>query len=215
VWGLAHRCALAYPDSVRRAGIDGEGLGLGEALFDAILASPHGLVFTVDGYDETLRRVRTPDGRVSLAIPPLLAELDGLAGEDPRADADFPFVLSAGERRSSTANTIQRDPAWRKRDRHGALRISAQDAAALGLADGDRARVSTRRGSAVAVVEVSDTMLAGHVSLPNGFGLGPGGSSDAVGVAPNELTASGDRDWFAGTPHHKHVPARIEPVPAG
>ena len=38
------------------------------------------------------------------------------------------------------------------------------------------------------MVEVTDTLLAGHVTLPNGFGLGPGGSSDAVGVAPNELT---------------------------
>jgi hypothetical protein len=32
------------------------------------------------------------------------------------------------------------------------------------------------------------------------------------GVAPNELTATEDRDWFAGTPFHKHVPARIEAV---
>jgi formate dehydrogenase len=57
-------------------------------------------------------------------------------------------------------------------------------------------------------------LLAGHITLPNGFGLGPGGSSDSVGVAPNELTASDDRDWFAGTPHHKHVPARLEKVGA-
>ena len=32
------------------------------------------------------------------------------------------------------------------------------------------------------------------------------------GVAPNELTAVEDRDWLAGTPWHKHVPARIEAV---
>ena len=31
-----------------------------------------------------------------------------------------------------------------------------------------------------------------------------------TGVAPNELTASEDRDWLAGTPWHKHVAARIE-----
>jgi anaerobic selenocysteine-containing dehydrogenase len=216
LWGLAHRCALAYPDAIRRAGIEGEGLALGEALFDAILASPSGLTFTVDDYDETLRRLRTPDGKVALAIPGLLAELDTLGAEDPRrrGDDEFPLVLSAGERRSSTANTIQRDPAWRRKDPLGALRVSVEDAAALGLTEGDRARITTRRGSAVAVVEVSDTMLPGHVSLPNGFGLGPGGTSDAVGVAPNELTSSADRDWFAGTPHHKHVPARIERVDA-
>ena len=31
-------------------------------------------------------------------------------------DREFPFVLTAGERRSFTANTIIRDPAWRKKD---------------------------------------------------------------------------------------------------
>jgi anaerobic selenocysteine-containing dehydrogenase len=210
LWGLAHRCALAYPESIRRAGIDGAELG--EALFEAVLANPSGITFTVDDYDETMRRLETPDGRVSLAIPLLLDELSGLADEPaPLAtDSEYPFVLSAGERRSSTANTIYRDPAWRKKDAHGSLRIAPADAESLGLADGDRARVRTRRGSAVAVVEVTDVMSPGHVSLPNGFGLGT--SSDVVGVAPNELTSSDDRDHFAGTPHHKHVRATIERV---
>ena len=57
LWGAAHRCAMANPDSVRRAGFEGEGLELGEPLFDAVLASPSGVVFTVDEYDETWRRV--------------------------------------------------------------------------------------------------------------------------------------------------------------
>jgi hypothetical protein len=49
--------------------------------------------------------------------------------------------------------------------------------------------------------------------LPNGLGVtSPGAPEDAAlgGVAPNELTATADRDWLAGTPWHKHVPARIE-----
>jgi anaerobic selenocysteine-containing dehydrogenase len=32
------------------------------------------------------------------------------------------------------------------------------------------------------------------------------------GVAVNELTSLNDRDRFAGTPHHKIVPARVEAV---
>jgi formate dehydrogenase len=214
LWGLAQRCALTFPDSIRRAGIGDDGAPLGEALFEAILSSPHGVTFTVDEYDETMRRLETSDGKVSLAIPTLLAELATLGHAPHSADSAFPLVLSAGERRSSTANTIQRDPGWRKKDQQGALRVSLDDAARLGLTDGDRARITTKRGSAVATVEVTDTLLAGHITLPNGFGLGPSGSSDAVGVAPNELTASDDRDWFAGTPHHKHVPARLEKVGA-
>ncbi len=214
VWGLAHRCAAAYADSIRRAGIAGEGLALGDALFDAIVANPSGITFTVDDYDETMKRLETPDQRISLAIPRLLDEFDGLAASPASAHPEYPLVLSAGERRSSTANTIFRDPAWRKKDTQGALRLSPADAVALGLTNGDRARVTTKRGSAVATVEVTDVMLAGHISLPNGFGLGT--SSDAVGIAPNELTSADDRDWFAGTPHHKHIPARLERVaPAG
>ena len=215
VWGLAQRCALGYADSIRRAGITEVGAAsLGDALFDAILAAPNGLTFTIDDYDETMRRLQTSDKKVSLAIPALLQELDTLASQAPAANDEYPFVLAAGERRSSTANTIQRDPAWRKKDTQGALRVSLEDAARIGLSDGDRARITTKRGSAVAVVEVTDTLLAGHITLPNGFGLGPGGSSDAVGVAPNELTSSEDRDWFAGTPHHKHVRARLDKIPA-
>lgn len=210
VWGLAQTCYLAYPESVRRAGHAD-----GNALFDAILASPSGVVFTVDEPEDTWRRLDTPDGRIRLVVPELLEELRGLHDEaGPTADPEFPIVLSAGERRSSTANTIYRDPAWRKKDPLGALRLSPADAAAIGVADGERARVTTRRGSAVAVVEVTDTLQAGHASLPNGFGLGHDGVSDFVGVAPNELTSTQDRDWLAGTPHHKHVPARIESMAA-
>jgi anaerobic selenocysteine-containing dehydrogenase len=211
IWGLAYRCAASYPDAIRRAGIHGDDFTLGNALFDSILANPSGIVFTVDEYSATLDRLETPDGRVNLVVAALLAELDALATETPPGhDPEFPVVLSAGERRSSTANTIFRDPAWRKVDAAGALRVSPEDAASFGLADGGRARVTTRRGSAVAVVEVTSMMRAGHVSLPNGHGLGP--SSDVPGVAPNELTGGSERDWFAGTPFHKHVRARVEPV---
>ena len=31
-------------------------------------------------------------------------------------------------------------------------------------------------------------------------------------LAPNDLTSSGHRDPIAGTPFHKHVPARVEPA---
>ena len=211
VWGLAQRCFMAEPESVQRAGFAD-----GDALFEAILHGRSGVVFSVDDYDETFRRIEHPDGRIHLAVEPLLDELRGLAAEQPSAeDDDFPFVLAAGERRSSTANTIYRDPGWMKKDADGALRVHPDDAAAVGIVDGGRARVTTPSGSAETVVELHDGMRPGFISLPNGRGLDyPGGDGDAVatGVAPNELTSTDDRDWFAGTPHHKHVPARLEPV---
>jgi anaerobic selenocysteine-containing dehydrogenase len=159
--------------------------------------------------------VATADGRVALVVPELLDELADLSREaPPGSDPDWPFVLSAGERRSFTANTIIRDPAWRRRDAAGALRVNPDDAERLGLDDGGWARLVTRRGQAEVVVEVSAKMQPGHVSLPNGLGLThPGSDGEAVtGVAPNELTSSDDRDHIAGTPWHKHVPARLEPL---
>jgi anaerobic selenocysteine-containing dehydrogenase len=129
-------------------------------------------------------------------------------------NASFPFVLSAGERRSFTANTIIRDPQWRRKDAQGALRMSPQDARSLGIADSDRVRLVTKRGAAVVAVQVTDTMQSGHVSLPNGLGVTyPEHSGEGLGgIAPNELTALEDRDPFVGTPWHKSVPARIERV---
>jgi len=53
------------------------------------------------------------------------------------------------------------------------------------------------------------------VSLPNGLGLdyvNEKGEVSRVGVSANELTSSADKDFFAGTPWHKRVPARIEKV---
>jgi len=216
LWGAAHLCAMAYPDSVRRAGFDGVGPVLGEQLFAAMLASRSGVTFTVDDYDETWRRLETSDKRIRLAIPPLLEELARLVAEDPgQRDPRFPFILAAGERRSSTANTIFRDPSWRKHAGGGALRLCPADATRLGIVDGGRARVTTKAGSVTAVVEVTDTLQAGHASLPNGLGLDyPDADGQPVvhGVALNELTSAGDRDWLAGTPWHKHVPANIERI---
>lgn len=54
-----------------------------------------------------------------------------------------------------------------------------------------------------------------HVSLPKGLGLTRTPGAAPVGVAPNELTSSEHRDPIAGTPYHKHVPARLEPVSRG
>lgn len=213
LWGAAHLFVAQDPAAAHRAGFDGEGFEPGERLFEAILSSPSGVVFSVDEYENSWQRVRTPEGRINLVIPELLAELAKLGvSPPPGPTAEFPFVLSAGERRAFTANTIFRDPTWRKEDATGALRMSPADAARLGIAAGGRARLTTKRASVEVIVEVSDTMCPGHVSLPNGLGVdfpGEGGRALA-GVPPNELTASEDRDPFAGTPWHKHVPARVE-----
>jgi len=214
VWGLVHQFATKFSGSLRRAGFDGNGFEPPEKLFDAILENPSGVVFAVDDYDENWARVLTPNGKFQASIPELLEELATLQETTPgTGDATYPFVLSAGERRSFTANTIFRDPQWRKKDPEGSLRINPQDATQLGVGEGDKVRLTTKRGSVQVPVELSGMMQRGHVSLPNGLGLDhidEAGDVVRTGVALNELTALEDRDWLAGTPWHKHVAARIE-----
>jgi anaerobic selenocysteine-containing dehydrogenase len=207
LWALAFQFAMANPSGVERAG-HGTGLESGENLFRAILAGRSGIVTTDDTDDESWRRMG--DRKIQLDIPELLREVERLVDRPaPIIDDDWPFVLSAGERRAFTANTIIRDPAWRKRDAQGALRLSEQDAAELGVTAGSMVRLSTRRGSVDVAVEPNPRMRPGHLSLPNGLGL-TSGQTDSVGIAPNELTTSDNRDEWAGTPLHKHVLARID-----
>ena len=96
-----------------------------------------------------------------------------------------------------------------------ALSIHPEDANAIGLGDASRARLVTKRGEAEVLIAHDDRMKKGTLSLPNGLGLkypDASGKRTAFGVAPNDLTDIDDRDPFAGTPWHKHVRARLEPL---
>jgi anaerobic selenocysteine-containing dehydrogenase len=207
LWAIAQTFAMSEPESMARAGHAD-----GDALFDAIVAGHSGVVFAVDEYANSWQRMGE-GRRIKLVIPELMEEFASLADyQQPSGDTVFPMVLSAGERRDYTANTIYRDADWRRKDRDGALRINPSDATQLGLVDGALARIVTATGSAQTVVEINARMQPGHVSLPNGFGL-DNASPDGVvrtGVAVNELTSAADCDPFAGTPWHKNVPARVE-----
>ena len=204
--GLCLQRAVRSPDDLARAGFEGPPPVAATALFQAILESPSGLVFSRGRWEDVASQL--PGGRFQLALPEMIEELRGLT--PPTPDPAFPFVLSAGERRSMTANTILRDPRWRTKDAGGALRVSPSDAERLGLQTGSRARIETAGGTAEAIIEVDAGMSPGHAAIPNGLGLTRG--DGAVGVAPNELTRVEDRDAYAGTPWHKYVPARIVAV---
>lgn len=216
LWTVAHFFAQRQPTALNNAGIEGEGVELGNRFFEAILKSERGLVFSSESYESTWQRVKTGDGKINALVSELLPEIESLNnGPAQITTAEFPFVLSAGERRSYTANTVLRGAAWRKKDPDGALRVSPDDANALGIASGDTVRLSTQSGEADVTVEVSKRMSPGHISLPNGFGLDNGIADNDIartGAAANELTASSHRDFFAGTPWHKFVPAKVSVV---
>ena len=189
-------------------------MDLGDNLFDALLAGPSAVIMSKEDCQDLWQRV--PGGTINFELTDMLEATVALVSENPRETNDeYPFLLSAGERRAFTANTIMRNPAWRRKDIDGSLHIHPEDAARFNLGDGSNARITTKRGALDVVVEMSERMRRGHISLPNGLGLDypdDNGVPKASGVSPNELTSAEMADEFVGTPWHKSVPVRIEAI---
>ncbi len=214
LWIACQMYVSKYAKEVARAGIQDGGAGLAEALFQRVLTSEAGTILSEHTYEDTWKFIRHKDGKIHLPIAEMFDEIRDL--ESIGGDAEFPFVLQAGERRSYNANQIFRSGDWRKKDPDGALRIHPEDAAALGLSDGDPARVESRRGAVETRVEVTDAVARGMVSLPHGYGMhvddGDGGFQ--LGPNINDLTDSHHCDEIAKTPFHKHVPVRVKALVA-
>ena len=104
-----------------------------------------------------LRRGRTtragrasacPSGASTSRSPSSIGELEKLAAGPRPRDATFPFILSAGERRSDTTNTIIRNPAsLAKERRRDAAHERRRRASGSAVADGER-RARDARGAA-------------------------------------------------------------------
>jgi anaerobic selenocysteine-containing dehydrogenase len=213
VWGMSQLYVMGHRRAAAKAGFGGPTPVAAQRLFDALLASPSGLVFARSDFSASWKAIGHADHRISLHIPELVPHLAALASSSPPRDPEYPFVLAAGERRTDTANTAVRDPSWHRKGRYGTLRIHPRDAEALGCVDGERVRLSTRRGTAEVELEVTDTMRVGSLSLPNGQGIAyrdAAGVETMRGVPVNELTDHLRRDPIAGTPWHKLVPAKLE-----
>ncbi|UJR78235.1 molybdopterin-dependent oxidoreductase [Sandaracinus amylolyticus] len=207
---LAIDYARTHADAVRRAGHRGRtALSLGAALFRAILDKREGVVVSAHEYDEMWRLLASDDRRIHLEIPEMLEELGALESE-VAPGADHPFVLMAGERRAYNANQIYRDPAWRRVDPHGAMRMHPEDAAALGMSNGARATCTSERGSIDVVISIDDTVRRGVVVLPHGYGMRYGGA--VIGPEVNRLTSSAHCDRISRTPFHKYVPVHVAPA---
>jgi anaerobic selenocysteine-containing dehydrogenase len=216
LWLFSHQYALEYADIVTAAGFDGEGFEAGEKLFEAILKTPTGVIISKDEPGNPKYQFRLATGKVRLDMAEMFTELEKLGQYwIPEGGDLYPMILAAGERRAYTANTCIRDPEWMKGKDSTQLSIHPIDAKTLQIADGQRARLVTKYGSAEVDVQFSDRMRQGTLSIPNGVGLeypNESGEVVATGVAPNELTGTAECDPYAKTPWHKYVHARVEPI---
>ncbi|HXY36020.1 MAG TPA: molybdopterin dinucleotide binding domain-containing protein, partial [Planctomycetaceae bacterium] len=216
LYAACHRTATEHTVAVQRAlATTAAPPLLGEELFDKVLTSRSGLVFTVHEYDEIFQLVKHEDGKIHLAVPELLEWLARLDPAAEQSDPSYPFTLVAGQRRAHNANQIFRTPAWRKSDPDGALRIHPEDLATLGGSDGGWMEVTTRSGRLVCRVESDPSMRRGLVALPHGYGQSyPDGRGGRIIDGPrlNLITAHDDCDPIAATPYHKNVAVHLAPV---
>ncbi|HUI26023.1 MAG TPA: molybdopterin-dependent oxidoreductase, partial [Candidatus Kryptonia bacterium] len=133
-WMVSHLNAMMRGDGVVRAlGSEWQGKNpfeIAAELFRRILAHPEGVeIARVATETNLVDHLGFDDKRVRLAPAPMLKELARAVATPPTRDRDYPFVLAAGLRTRWTANTIQRDPGWRKgRGPHCALNLSPNDA---------------------------------------------------------------------------------------
>ncbi len=157
-------------DFLLRTGPYGEGFGTdpdGLSL-DVLLANPHGV--DLGALKPRLPDVlRTPDGMIALAPEIIVADVERLRdGLDGRRD--HPFVL-IGRRHVRSNNSWMHNVAVLVKGKpRCTMHLHPDDAAALGLAEGDLASVRSRVGELQVPVEVTDAIRPGVVSIPHGWG---------------------------------------------
>lgn len=216
-WALCHQFVRQNSQYAVNAGFTGSRWSAAEKMFNTLINSPSGFVFSDSGddYSDSWNRMKRANKRIKLHIKELFPQACNLDVNLLADSKEFPFVMTAGQRRGETSNTIIRDPSWDKKNKIASLYMHLSDAKKLKLQSGDYVRVTTKAGTAQTYVEVTDIQQPGFVSLPNGIGLNYvdiDGCQTKVGIAPNELTSNQDKDFFAGTPWHKYVRAKIEKI---
>ena len=120
-------------------------------------------------------------------------------------NAEYPFQLTTGRRLDSFNTGVQTGGFTSPLRRGESVDISPEDALTLGVADGDKVRVSSRRGTVVAPVRIDRSLRAGLVFMTFHF-------QDEVKT--NVLTID-STDPKSGTAEFKACAVRIEPIAVG
>ena len=180
------RRAGAHADAVLRAVSRWQGP---ERLLDlALRAGPYGdqfglkpdglslakLVAAPDGIDlgplapRVPEVLRTPSGKIELAPPVLLDDLGRVAAD---LDCPAPELVVIGRRQLRSNNSWMHNlPTLAKGPFRCTALVHPSDAARLELHNGALARIASADRAIEAVVEISDEIMPGVVSLPHGWG---------------------------------------------
>jgi anaerobic selenocysteine-containing dehydrogenase len=213
LWGLLQAAPKSFRKAAARAGFT-PGMTLGEEVFQAILDHPEGVIIGKADPNDNFTMLATEDGRIHIHIPEMaewIKEIEPASEEAAlKPDTAYPFILQAGRHMDTNANTLMRDPSWNRGKRACTLAIHPDDAAEIGIADGQVVRVTTDAGQVEIEAEVTASTRRRQVIIPHGFGLVYEGKSCGANV--NRLTKNTYRDKFAATPLHRYIKCRVETI---
>ncbi len=159
--------------------------------------------------------LRTPSGKIELAPPALLADLDRLRTRLARPMA--PFTLIGRRELRSNNSWFHNLPAMVKGPTTCTLLMHPADAARVGLRAGEVARITSAISSLEAPVAVTDTMMPGVVSLPHGWGHDLPGTRQQVarahaGQNVNRLLSTVATEPLSGNAIQNGIAVTIAPV---
>ncbi|MFI1396537.1 molybdopterin oxidoreductase family protein [Streptomyces sp. NPDC020681] len=180
---------------------------------DKLLENPHGI--DLGPLQPRVPQVlKTRSGRIELLPEPIAADLPRLR----RALDDRPAGLVLVGRRHLRSNNswLHNVSALNGGSNRCTLQIHPDDAARLGLTDGEPARISADGGEVEAPVEITDTVRTGVVSLPHGWGHSRPGTRMSVaaarpGVNVNQLLDGSRFDPLSGTAVLNGFPVELSP----
>jgi len=193
---------------------------------DAYGARPGGLTLAEmarhpDGIDKGPLEPRLPEvlghpsRRIDLAPAAILDDLPRLEARLARRDEGL-VLVSRRHVRSNNSWMHNVKALMTGRDRCTLL-VHPRDAERIGLDAGGAARVTSKAGSLVAPVEISDEMMPGVVCLPHGFGHDKPGAklsvaSDHPGVCNNVLAPGALVDRPSGNAVVNGIPVDVLPA---
>ncbi len=202
-------------DMLLRIGPHGDGFGRRpEGLtLTRLKQSPHGI--DLGPLEPRLAEViDTASGKIELTPPLMTSDLTRLRARVASVSGE---MLLIGRRAMRYSNSFMHNlPALVKGRDRCTLQVCPKDADRIGLAHGGAARVTSRVGSLVAPVEITDDLMPGVVSLPHGWGHDDPASRLRVanthpGVNTNVLTDDRAYDEASGTAVLFGTPVRVEP----
>ncbi|CAB4645286.1 unannotated protein [freshwater metagenome] len=157
--------------------------------------------------------LRTVSGKVELAPPALLADLPRL--EQSMNEVDDEQLVLVGRRHLRSNNSWMHNiEVLVKGKPRCTLQIHPNDAARVGVKEGEQARITSRVGHVDAVVEYTSDIRERVVSLPHGWGHDMSGTqmnvaAQRAGVNSNVLTDHNEMDPLSGNSVMNGIPVTV------